>query len=49
MVASLPGWIVESYETSKYGILIFFIKGFTMAEVVILGMQVNGKTFTIPL
>jgi hypothetical protein len=42
IAASLPGWIVESQGTSKYGIRSLRKKGLTTAEVAMLGMQVKG-------
>ena len=42
MAASLPGWKLESYGVSMYGILSLFITGLMIAEVVVLGMHVKG-------
>lgn len=42
IAASLPGWMVESQGRSRYGIRSFCKKGLTIAEVVILGIQVKG-------
>ena len=42
MAASLPGWIARVIGGIQIGTPSLFMRGLTMAEVVVLGMQVKG-------